>query len=152
MSTSLIIANNTPLDNAIQYLCIYPPRQLNNNNNNFLFQTTENESPNTYDWTELMCAAYCKQWNTVQLLISNKGIDAKYSSPSNGWNVLHCAAKQGAPDEIIILLIEAGVDITKKNNQGQTPADIARTYFHIDAAIFIDEIINRPLKSAKFLA
>jgi ankyrin repeat protein len=69
----------------------------------------------------------------------------------NGWNALHCAAGEGAPDDIIKALIDAGADLKAKNDEGKTPADLAREEKHPSTASYIEQYISAPTKSANLM-
>jgi ankyrin repeat protein len=64
-----------------------------------------------------------------------------------GHTVLHSAALDGAPNELIQVLIDAGADIKAKNNEGKTPADIAREQGNLLVAEFLDSFLPQ-VKSA----
>jgi hypothetical protein len=63
---------------------------------------------------------------------------------------LHYAAVNGAPDEIIKALIDVGADPEAQNNDGETPADLAREKFPVTAA-FIEQYGMAPIKSANLM-
>jgi ankyrin repeat protein len=57
----------------------------------------------------------------------------------------------GAPDSIINALIDAGADPKVKNNDGKTPADIAREKKHLSTASCIEQYDMAPIKSANLM-
>jgi ankyrin repeat protein len=54
---------------------------------------------------------------------------------------LHYAAESGAPAELLQLLIDAGADIKAKNQNGKTPADLARDAEETATAAFLDSFL-----------
>jgi ankyrin repeat protein len=65
-------------------------------------------------------------------------------------NALHFAALNGAPDDIIKALIDAGADSNAKDINGKTPADYARGKEYIATAALIEQFYQPPTKSANF--
>jgi ankyrin repeat protein len=102
------------------------------------------------DWTGLMGALDCRQWDNAKLLISS-GANVTLHSISQR-TALHCAAYKGAPIEIINMLLDAGADPLAETNDGKTPAEWARAYSQDEIAQYLDQINNTPVKSANFLA
>jgi ankyrin repeat protein len=64
---------------------------------------------------------------------------------------LHHAARGGVPDDIIKALIDAGADPTAKNDDGETPADVARQEEHPATASLIEQYSMAPIKSANLM-
>jgi ankyrin repeat protein len=69
----------------------------------------------------------------------------------NGYTALHCAAREGAPDDIIKALIDVGADPTAKDYKGKTPADVARQYDYPATASLIEQYGMAPIKSANLM-
>jgi hypothetical protein len=57
------------------------------------------------------------------------------------YNILHIAARHGAPNELIQFLVDAGVDVKAINKVGQTPAGVARSVGRVPTATFLDSFI-----------
>ena len=55
--------------------------------------------------------------------------DLLNGTADDGSTPLHYAAKHGSLESLIILL-DAGSDVSIKNTFGQTPMDLAKTYNH----------------------
>jgi ankyrin repeat protein len=64
--------------------------------------------------------------------------------------VLHYAAYNGAPEDIIKALIDTGVDPQAKDNKGISPADYARKNNQTVTAAYIEQFYQPPIKSANF--
>jgi ankyrin repeat protein len=97
-----------------------------------------------------MASAQSRKWDVLKLLLE-RGANPHLVNDSNE-NVLHEAATQGAPNHIIELLIcGADIDVTLKNNDGQTAFDIAIKHNHNTTAACIEQYF-RPIKSANFIA
>jgi ankyrin repeat protein len=105
--------------------------------------------------TALMGAADVGRWDNVKLLLQ-RGADAtRLDSKDFKHNALHFAARHGAPDDIIIALIDAGADPHGKNYEGKTPADLAYIAAYGTTALAIEHYMNhgtKPIKSANFMA
>jgi hypothetical protein len=65
-------------------------------------------------------------------------------------NALHWAAENGAPDDIVKTLIDAGADPQAKDKDGKTPADIAREKYPATAS-YIEQYGMAPIKSANLI-
>jgi hypothetical protein len=65
-------------------------------------------------------------------------------------NALHWAAANGAPDDIVKTLIDAGADPQAKDKDGKTPADIAREKYPATAAL-TEQYVSAPPKSANLM-
>jgi ankyrin repeat protein len=63
---------------------------------------------------------------------------------------LHYAAESGAPDDVIKALLDAGADPKAKDDDGRTPADIARENKETATASLIEQFYVPPTKSANF--
>jgi ankyrin repeat protein len=100
-------------------------------------------------FTPIIGAAAWGSWPVVKLLL-NRGANVQHLD-DNKRNVLHWAAKQGAPDDIIKSIIDAGVNPLDKSTEGKTAADLARANNHISCALFIEQFYA-PTKSANFIA
>jgi ankyrin repeat protein len=62
------------------------------------------------------------------------------SNPQSKKNALHYAAQQGAPDDIVKTLIEAGADSKAKDKDGKTPVDFAYDNNYPSTASYINKL------------
>jgi ankyrin repeat protein len=100
--------------------------------------------------TPLNAAVNNKKWDIVRLLIQ-KGANPNLADIQK-WNSLHYAGSVGAPNSIIQLLVDHGVDVTCKNVKGYTARDLALNYGNVETASFLENVISKPpTKSAKFM-
>jgi ankyrin repeat protein len=101
------------------------------------------------DWTALIAASNYSKWNTVHLLV-RRGANATLLDTYKR-SALHYAANNGAPNDVIIVLIDAGANKKAKDYQRKTPADLARENNYIATAEFIDQYFMAPIKSANLM-
>ena len=73
--------------------------------------------------TCLILAAYCGHTETVRYLVGLPEVDVNHCNRYTR-TALHCAAKEGHP-EVVQVLIDAGADIDTKNRHGRSPLDFA---------------------------
>jgi ankyrin repeat protein len=100
-------------------------------------------------WPPLTSAAGKHKWDNFKLLL-DRGANAKYTT-KDGWNILHFAAGNGAPVEIINFLLDAGIDVMAVNQGGYSPLDIAKSNQYSGTVSYLEGIINPPVKSANLL-
>ncbi|XP_050410829.2 ankyrin repeat domain-containing protein 6 [Patella vulgata] len=77
------------------------------------------------DFTGLMFASYHGHSEVATAFIE-AGCDINCTGSSNNWSALHWAADRGQ-DELVYLLLEAGVDPTIRAYRGETAADRAKS-------------------------
>jgi len=85
--------------------------------------------PNVADvdgWTPLFLAAYYRHEQVVRMLLS-AGVKPNQVAHSSGDTPLHLAARDG-PYEIVKALVEAGASIEARDEDGRTPAMLAKEY------------------------
>jgi ankyrin repeat protein len=109
-----------------------------------------NETSGSRNWTPLSAAVSGCQWNTVRILL-RLGAKANFCD-FLVRNELHYAAQNGAPEDVVKQLIDAGVDPQAKQFAGLTPADIARLHHHPSLATYLDQFCLPQVKSANFIA
>jgi len=74
----------------------------------------------------LLLALRAKQFDLARtLLIRHENINSNYYSPNDGNFSLHIAVQYGAPRDVIALLIKRDADLTKENQDKQTPIQYA---------------------------
>lgn len=96
---------------------------------NMIEQIQDINTDTSGQWTPLMCAVYCGNYDIVKLLIK-KGADVNVTcEDTDGYacSALHIAAYCDSLD-IIKYLIDNGADIHLKDSNGQTPYDLAKEY------------------------
>jgi ankyrin repeat protein len=57
----------------------------------------------------------------------------------NGETALHYAADLGSL-ELVIYLVHKGIEISTKNNWGQTAYDIAKEYYYLDITKYLSQL------------
>ncbi|KAK6167385.1 hypothetical protein SNE40_021425 [Patella caerulea] len=77
------------------------------------------------DFTGLMFASYHGHYEVATAFIE-AGCDINCTGSSNNWSALHWAADRGQ-DELVYLLLEAGIDPTIRAYRGETAADRAKS-------------------------
>lgn len=78
-----------------------------------------------YGWTPLHVAALENAGEVAAILIEH-GADINAENTNFGWTPLHAAAL-GNAGEIAAILIEYGADINAKDNDGESPLEVATT-------------------------
>ncbi len=86
--------------------------------------------------TALHAAAYAGRTDAARLLIAHH-IDIDKQGPFNGYTALHDAIWQNNIDTAKVI-IEAGANLTLKNNAGETPLDFAREKHRPEIAALIE--------------
>jgi ankyrin repeat protein len=103
------------------------------------------------DYTALLGALTSRRWDNVKLLLS-RGANVQLATIGH-TTALHIAAENGASNEIIQAIFDAGGDPNAKNSSGKKPIDMARMNNHVDTALYIQEMLHPSnVKSAKFIA
>ena len=70
-----------------------------------------------------MCPSDRRQVPSVKFLVEEVGADV-HSRDHNGYNAMHHAAARG-DNELVLYLVEQGVDVTQVSRRGQTTVDMA---------------------------
>jgi ankyrin repeat protein len=100
--------------------------------------------------TPLMGAIMVREWDVATLLL-NRGANVSCQD-KYGWNILHYAAEHDPPNELIYALIDAGADPMAKSSRGEAPVDIARREGNDSLVKLFEDIMNRSMKVANFIA
>jgi ankyrin repeat protein len=103
----------------------------------------------TRNHTPLTGSAINGNWDATRLLLA-KGADVSLVL-ENKQTALHCAAEQGAPSEIVLTLVNAGIDPLILDDKGNTAFMIATQHRKQETAKCLEQF-TFPSKSAKFLA
>eukprot|EP01083_Nonionella_stella_P317552 1156960_1 len=91
-------------------------------------QKTESKHSNAF-WKEIQNKCEASDTEYIKSLIENKTLSVNDVDDSDGWSLLHCAARSGAY-EIVQLCISLGADVTLKGKNGYTALDMANEVNH----------------------
>jgi ankyrin repeat protein len=95
--------------------------------------------------TPLMHAVYNKDKTEVEKILRERPDIINFVNSNTGTSALWMASAQGHIETIKILLA-AGADLTNKNKEGLTPADVAGKMGHKSAAEIILSYVSKTIE------